>query len=156
VWHFTSKCMWLLKKMQPRLLKVIIVQKGRIFYKLRFLQYRSITPHTIGSKPEWIRHSHTVNSATKIVADTHQPPDPTAMKLPSPPDMDLFRNELPGNQNATRICNISQQGEANACLSSCTFPPDVYLRGTDSYRMNRTDPSLPLNVKTLSEIRRSI
>jgi hypothetical protein len=62
------------------------------------VQYPSVTSHTIGAKPEWIRHSHIVNIATKIVADTHQPPDPTAMKLPSPLDMDLFRNELPGNQ----------------------------------------------------------
>jgi len=78
--------------------KFIVAQIGRIFYKRPFVQYPSVTSHTIGGKPERIRHSHTVNSAAKTVADTHQPPDPTAMKLPSPPDMDLFRNELPGNQ----------------------------------------------------------
>jgi hypothetical protein len=75
------------------------------------VQYPSVTSHTIGGKPEWIRHSHTVNIATQIVADTHQPPDPVVMKLPSPPDWDLFRNELPGNQTQQEYVTFHNKGK---------------------------------------------
>jgi len=91
--------------------KFIVAQIGRIFYKV--LSCNILQLHlTLSDASQNEYDTHTVNSATKIVADTHQPPDPTAMKLPSPPDMDLFRNELPGNQTQQEYVTFHNKRKA--------------------------------------------
>ena len=46
------KCLWLLRKMQPRLLNLSLLGYDVYFTNFLFVQYPSVTSHTIGGKPE--------------------------------------------------------------------------------------------------------